>query len=74
MGATGVAWWLGGVARDIRFTTQIFVAGVIITAFVKVWMVGLQFMEIKSAPRLLRYLFEGWTVALCAALIVVCCK
>ena len=44
---------------------------VLLMAFFKVWIVGMQFMEMRSAPRLLGWVFSAWTVATCGALILV---
>lgn len=46
-----------GIAGENR---QIAVAAVIVIAFIKVRIVGLDYMEIRSAPLLLRILFEIW--------------
>jgi hypothetical protein len=50
-------------------------ASVITIAFLKVRIVGLEYMELGSAPVLLRFLFEAWVIAIyaaimCAALLV----
>ena len=42
---------------------------VVAVAFVKVRLVGLEFMELRSAPVPLRLLFEGWVVVTGAVLI-----
>lgn len=41
----------------------------LVVAFVKVRLVGLYFMELRSAPVPLRILFEGWVVVTCSLLI-----
>lgn len=41
---------------------------ILIVAAVKVWLVGLHFMELNDAPRLLRGIFELYVVALLAGL------
>lgn len=46
-----------GIAGGNR---QITAAAVIVIAFIKVRIVGLDYMEIRNAPRLLRVLFELW--------------
>lgn len=46
-----------GVAGGNR---HIAAAAVIVIAFIKVRIVGLDYMEIRNAPRLLRVLFEAW--------------
>jgi hypothetical protein len=39
-------------------------------AFVKVRFIGLEFMELRHAPPWLRLAFEGWTLVVCVALVV----
>jgi len=67
--ATGVGWWLGqagqGNVQGVRLAT----AGVIVVAFIKVWIVGFQFMELRYAPRWLRHSFDAWILAVCVALL-----
>ena len=67
--ATGLGWWLGqagqGSAQGVRLAT----AGVIVVAFIKVWIVGFQFMELRYAPRWLRHSFDAWLISVCAALL-----
>jgi hypothetical protein len=56
--ATITSWSLGGAT-----------VAVLVVAFVKVRLVGLYFMELRSAPVPLRLLFEGWVVVVCSILI-----
>jgi Prokaryotic Cytochrome C oxidase subunit IV len=56
--ATLTTWSVGGVS-----------VAVLVIAFVKVRLVGLYFMELRSAPIPLRLLFEGWVVVTCSVLI-----
>lgn len=44
---------------------------VLIIAFVKVRLVGAEFMELRQAPRALQWLFDGWVVVVCGALIAI---
>jgi hypothetical protein len=44
----------------------------IVIGFVKVRFVGLNFMELRRAPWLLRLVFEGWVVAVGARVSVLC--
>jgi len=44
---------------------------VMVVAFVKVRFVGLEFMELRSAPLILRAKFEIWLVVICVAILVV---
>ena len=70
--ATGLGWWLGqageGNAQGVRLAT----AGVIVVAFIKVWIVGFQFMELRYAPRWLRHSFDAWIIFVCVALLSIC--
>ena len=68
--ATAVGWWLGQTPQGMAFAT----AGVIIVAFIKVWIVGFQFMELRHAPRWLRHGFDAWIIAVSVALLVVCLR
>jgi hypothetical protein len=43
---------------------------ILIIAFIKVLLVGREFMELRHAPPLLLWLFQGWVVAVCAVLLV----
>lgn len=72
IGATLIAWWLGETIHDAQGDMRIAVAGVIATAFVKVWLVGFQFMELRHAPRWLRHGFDLWVVAIAITLVVIC--
>jgi len=64
--ATLISGWIGEGERDRRASSV-----VLTIAFFKVWIVGIQFMELRSAPRLLRGIFSAWTVATCSALILI---
>ncbi len=43
---------------------------ILVIAFLKVRLVGIEFMELRHAPVLLRAGFEAWCIAVCAALLV----
>lgn len=43
---------------------------VLVTAFAKCLIIGLQFMELRHAPRMLRYAFFVWTTAVCTTLVL----
>jgi hypothetical protein len=44
---------------------------VIIVAFTKVRLVGLDYMELRTAPPLLRYFFEAWILVVMLAIILI---
>lgn len=70
--ATLIGWWLGNTGHNVSGGLPLATAGVIITAFIKVWVVGFQFMELRCAPRWLRHGFDLWAVVMCSVLIVIC--
>ena len=72
--ATGIGWWFGATAQGSSGNVRLAVAGVLVTAFAKVWLVGFQFMELRGAPRLLRHAFDAWVVIACGALIAICLR
>ena len=74
MVATGLGWWLGQAGKTGAQGMALATAGVIIVAFVKVWIVGFQFMELRHAPRWLRHAFDAWIIAVCLALLLVCLR
>jgi hypothetical protein len=60
--ATMVSWWLGaghGSVVPVRIGATL----VLLVAYVKVWFVGAEFMELRSAPPWLRWSFRGWLAA-----------
>jgi hypothetical protein len=64
--ATIVSWALG--TEHLLGPRGASVA-VLVVAFVKARVVGLHFMELRSAPVRLRVAFEGWVVVVCSVLI-----
>jgi Na+-translocating ferredoxin:NAD+ oxidoreductase RnfA subunit len=74
MVATGLGWWLGQAGQTSSQGMALATAGVIVVAFIKVWIVGFQFMELRHAPRWLRHAFDAWIVAVCVALLVICLR
>jgi hypothetical protein len=43
---------------------------ILVIAFAKVLMVGREFMELRHAPPLLLWLFQGWAALTCAVLLI----
>lgn len=72
--ATGIGWWLGHASQSGAHGVKLATAGVIIVAFIKVWVVGFQFMELRHAPRWLRHGYDAWTVIVCAMLVIICLR
>ena len=71
MAATGIAWWFGRAVQGAQGNVNLEVAGIIVAAAVKVWIVGFQFMEIKTAHRLLQFGFSAWLIGVSIALILI---
>jgi hypothetical protein len=67
VGATVLSWELGhGIGfEDPRHAG----AAILVVALIKVRYVILDFMEIRHAPRAMRWVGEVWGVAVCAALV-----
>lgn len=66
--ATVLSYWLG-TDHVIGSTTPTYSVLIVLVAFVKVRFIGLYFMELRSAPRLLRAAYEAWCLAACGTLI-----
>ena len=63
--ATCISWWLG-----VGHGPQTFAAvAVIAVAFLKVYLVGAHFMDLRAAPALLRTAFNAWILLTSGALI-----
>jgi hypothetical protein len=65
--ATALSWWFGSPHRDgVHVGASI---AVLLIAFVKVRLVMWHFMELRHAPRPLRWLADGW-IALCCSVLL----
>ncbi len=62
--ATLLSWYLG----DGHGATTFAAVTVIVTAFLKVALIGDHFMELRGAPPQLRWVFMGWCVVVPAVL------
>lgn len=64
--ATGITWYLGevGAAGTSAIVTMLLIA------FVKGRLVILDFMELRGAPRLWRFLLEGWMLLVSALILL----
>lgn len=68
MAATTLSWTVGHSSLlDVRAAST----GVIVVALVKVWLVGLEFMELRNAPMALRMAFKAWVLLVGAMLICI---
>ena len=63
---TMLAWWLAEGEQKMAGATT---TAIFITACVKIWVIGYQFMEPKIAPAFLRYGFLLWLVAISCILV-----
>jgi caa(3)-type oxidase subunit IV len=63
--ATLFSWESARSSGDYRLASSI----VLLIAFLKARLIGLEFMELRAAPLQLRLIFEGWTVVACAGLL-----
>ncbi|MEZ5689722.1 MAG: cytochrome C oxidase subunit IV family protein [Caenibius sp.] len=72
--ATAIGWWFGETAQGETGNVRLAIAGVLVTAFAKAWIVGFQFMELRGAPRPLRHAFDAWVVVACTALSIICLR
>ena len=71
LAATLLAWALGSSAQLNSSTFKLVKTGVVLTAFLKVWLVGFQFMELRSGPRIMLYAFSAWVLTICLVLTVI---
>ena len=69
---TLLSWWLGSLHRQREFQSSAPITYAVISiAAIKVRVIVREFMEVRSAPRSLRRLTDGWTVFALAALLVI---
>ena len=66
--ATGITWWLGADHAAKATSGRLLVAMAVPVAFLKVYLIGSEFMEVRTAPLALRVAFGAW--ASCMALVL----
>lgn len=66
--ASFLTWWLGTDDYEDRSGDRLAVAAVIVIAFLKAYLIGMEFMEVRGAPAVLRALFTGWVGLFSAAI------
>lgn len=67
---TAVSWWLGDGYRPDNVAAYKFIAiGLFILAFFKIRLIMMNFMELATAPILLRSIFETWVIVVCTVII-----
>jgi hypothetical protein len=63
--ATLLSWESARSSGDYRLASS----AVLLIAFLKARLIGLEFMELRAAPLQLRLIFEGWAVIACTGLL-----
>jgi Prokaryotic Cytochrome C oxidase subunit IV len=71
MAATALTWWLGADHGADLGGGRTWVALAIPVAFLKVYLIGSEFMEVRTAPRALRLVFGAWVMVLTVALTLI---
>jgi Prokaryotic Cytochrome C oxidase subunit IV len=67
--ATLASWWLAG-EHELGANTALIGAALILTiAFAKIRFIGTEFMELRTAPRALRIIFDMWVVGVWGGLL-----
>ena len=72
--ASGIGWWCGHTAHIGPYGVAVYRAGVLVLAFFKAWLIGMQFMELNHAPAWLRRSYAAWVIAVCVALLFICLR
>lgn len=65
LAATFLSWESAHSAGGYRLASTV----VLLIAFLKARLIGWEFMELRTAPRVLRFIFEAWVVLACATLL-----
>lgn len=70
---TTMSWEVGdgGATASAGIGTSLVTPLLLLVAFFKVRLVGLHFMELRTAPLPLRILFESWVAAVCGLLLLI---
>ena len=69
--ATIFSFCVGTGARAATTATGYATITVLALAFIKVWLVGIDFMELRNAPWPLKYLYTAWCIIVCTTLVVI---
>jgi hypothetical protein len=65
--ASFLTWWLGTNDSRDQLSDRVMIAAVVVIAFLKAYLVGMEFMELRGAPAVLRGLLTGWVGLLAVA-------
>lgn len=66
---TAVSWWLGADHEMAGLGKDFAMVSILVVTFVKIYVVGHAFMELREAAPWLQNLFRAWSFVLCIALI-----
>jgi len=67
--ATCITWWLGSGSSPTGGALGLAAMLTVLIAFAKIYFIGRDFMELRSAPSGLRAAFNGWVGAVAVAAI-----
>lgn len=65
---TAVSWWLGADHEMAGLGKHFAMVTILVVTFVKIYVVGHAFMELREAAPWLQNLFRAWCLVLCIAL------
>ena len=65
--ASFLTWWLGTNDSRDQLIERAMIAAVVVIAFLRAYLVGMEFMEVRGAPAVLRGLLTGWVGLLAVA-------
>jgi hypothetical protein len=65
--ASFLTWWLGTNDSRSQLSDRVMIAAVVVIALLKAYLVGMEFMEVRGAPAVLRGLLTGWVGLLAVA-------
>jgi hypothetical protein len=66
--ASFLTLWLGASGVGDQLADRVMIAAVIVVAFLKAYLIGMEFMEVRGAPAVLRGLFTAWVVSFAVAI------
>ncbi len=69
--ATALSWWLGmGPLEDVAETRHLATTGMMLIAFIKTHLVLQYFMEVRTAPWILKRICELWGIVACTGVLL----
>jgi hypothetical protein len=68
--ATFATFWLGTDHPFSNLSVRLASVLALVLAFVKVWLIGMEFMEIRQAPRALKVAFGVWITVIGGGLLL----